>query len=86
MKIPIAALLLITALFSDLHVGETFPNLTLVNQFDEKTKVQTKDTTTLILSFRKEGKVTVITLKNNTITFIEFVEAKELDKVLNRVF
>jgi len=153
MKIFIAAFLLISTLSADLHVGENFPKLTLVDQFDAKTKVPTTGKATLIFSFekdvsseiktyldtkekdflslnnvmyisdisgmpslitswvaipkmkkftfkvslildekegkfidRKEGKVTVITLKNNTITSIEFVEAKALDKVLSRVF
>lgn len=153
MKIFIAAFLLISTLSADLHVGENFPKLTLVDQFDAKTKVPTTVKATLIFSFekdvsseiktyldtkekdflslnnvmyisdisgmpslitswvaipkmkkftfkvslildekegkfidRKEGKVTVITLKNNTITSIEFVEAKALDKVLSRVF
>lgn len=152
MKIFIAAFLLISTLYADLHVGESFPKLTLVDQFDTKTEIQTTGTTTLILSFekdvsseiksyldtkekdflrlnhvmyisdisgmpslitswfaipkmkkftfkvslildeeeakvidRKEGEVTVITLKNNTITSIEFVEAKALDSVVNRV-
>ncbi len=153
MKIFIAAFLIISTLSADLRVGESFPKLTLVDQFDTKTEIQTTGTTTLIISFekdvsseiksyldtkekdflthnhmmyisdisgmpslitswfaipkmkkftfkvslindekegilidRKEGKVTVITLKDNTITSIEFVEAKALDSVLNRVF
>ena len=152
MKIFIAAFLLISTLSADLHVGENFPKLTLVDQFDAKTKVPTTGRATLILSFEKdvsseiktyldtkekdfltlnnvmyisdisgmpsmitswfaipkmkkftfkvsliyeekesilidhkEGKVTVITLKDNTIRSMEFVEAKNLDKVLNRV-
>ncbi len=152
MKILITAFLLISTLFAELHVGETFPKLTLVDQFDAKTKVPTTGSTTLIFSFekdvssgiktyldrkekdfltlnnvmyisdissmpsfitswfaipkmkkftfkvsliydekegifidRKKGKVTVITVKDNTIRSIEFVEAKNLDKVLNRV-
>ena len=152
MKILITSLLLISTLFAELHVGEPFPKLTLVDQFDAKTKVPATGKATLILSFekdvsseiktyldtkekdflslnnvmyisdisgmpslitswvaipkmkkftfkvslilnekegkfidRKEGKVTVITLKNNTITSIEFVEAKALDRLLNKV-
>ncbi len=152
MKILITSFLLISTLFAELHVGESFPKLTLVDQFDSKTEVKKTGSTTLILSFekdvssaiktyldtkeknflplnnvmyisdisgmpsfitswiaipkmkkfnfkvslisdekegifidRKEGKVTVITLKDNTITSIEFIEAKNLDKVLNRV-
>ena len=152
MKILITSLLLISTLFAELHVGESFPELTLVDQFDTKTKVPTRGKVTLILSFekdvssgiktyldkkekdfltlnnvmyisdisgmpsfitswfaipkmkkfnfkvslindekegifidRKEGKVTVITVKDNTIRSIEFIEAKHLDKVLNRV-
>lgn len=152
MKMLITVFLLISTLFAELHVGEPFPNLTLVDQFDAKTKVPTTGKATLILSFekdvsskiktyldrkekdfltlnnvmyisdisgmpsfitswiaipkmkkftfkvsliydekegifidRKKGKVTVITLKDNTITSIEFIAAKNLDKVLNRV-
>ena len=142
-----------STLFAELDVGETFPKLTLVDQFDAKTEVKTTGNTSLILSFekdvsseiktyldtkekdfltlnnvmyisdisgmpsfitswiaipkmkkfnfkvslindekegifidRKEGKVTVITLKDNTIRSIEFIKARDLDKVLNRVF
>ena len=53
MKILIASLLLVSTLFAELKVGEAFPTLTLVDQFDVKTKIQTKGSTTLILSFEK---------------------------------
>ena len=149
MKILIASLLLASTLFAEIKVGEAFPTLTLVDQFDKKTEIQTKGTTTLLLSFekdvsssikkyidskekdfltknnimyisdissmpsfitswiaipkmkkftfnislindekealfidRKEEKVTVVKLKNNIIQTIDYVEAKDLDKVL----
>lgn len=53
-KIIISALLLVTSLFAELKVGDVFPSLTLVDQFDEKIKVQTEGTTTLMLSFEKD--------------------------------
>ena len=151
MKLLITSLLLISALSAELKVGKSFPALTLVDQFNEKTEVKTKGSGTLLLSFekdvsakiktyldakekdflalnnimyisdissmpsfitrmfalpkmkkfsfkvaliyddeealylnRKKGKVTVIRLKNNTITSIKFVEAKALDTALNR--
>ena len=149
MKILITSLLLISTLFAELKVGEAFPALTLVDQFDTKTEIQTKGSTTLLLSFekdvsssikkyidtkekdfltknnimyisdissmpsfitswlaipkmkkfdfkislindekealfldRKEGKVTVVTLKNNIIKTLNFVKAKDLDRFL----
>ena len=47
-------LLLMSTLFAEIKVGETFPKLTLVDQFDEKTEVKTKGSTTLLLSFEKD--------------------------------
>jgi len=149
MKILITSLLLISTLFAEIKVGEAFPTLTLVDQFDTKTEIQTKGSTTLLLSFekdvsssikkyidtkekdfltknnimyisdissmpsfitswlaipkmkkfdfkislindekealfldRKEGKVTVVTLKNNIIKTLNFVKAKDLDRFL----
>ena len=149
MKILITSLLLISTLFAELKVGEAFPALTLVDQFDTKTEIQRKGSATLLLSFekdvsssikkyidskekdflaknnimyisdissmpsfitsmfaipkmkkfdfkislindekealfldRKEGKVTVVTLKNNIIKTLNFVKAKDLDRFL----
>ena len=149
MKILITSLLLISTLFAEIKVGEAFPTLTLVDQFDTKTEIQTKGSTTLLLSFekdvsssikkyidakekdfltknnimyisdissmpsfitswiaipkmkkftfnislindekealfidRKEGKVTVVTLKNNIVKTLNFAKAKDLDKFL----
>jgi len=53
MKILITSLLLISTLFADLKVGETFPALTLVDQFDTKMIIKEKGSTTLLLSFEK---------------------------------
>ena len=149
MKILITSLLLVSTLFAEIKVGEAFPKLTLVDQFDVKTQINTKGSTTLLLSFekdvsasikayigskekdflnknnimyisdissmpsfitsmfaipkmkkftfsisliyeekeaklldRKEGKVSVITLKNNIVQTIRYSDAKDLDKVL----
>jgi len=149
MKILIISLLLISTLFGELKVGKSFPTLTLVDQFDTKTNIQKKGSTTLLLSFekavsssikkyidtkekdfliknnimyisdissmpsfitsmfaipkmkkfafkialihdekealfldRKEGKVTVVTVKDNIVKRLNFVNAKDLDKVL----
>ena len=149
MKILITSLVLMSTLFAEIKVGETFPTLTLVDQFDKKTEIKTKGSTTLLLSFekdvsssikkyidakekdfltknnimyisdissmpsfitswiaipkmkkftfnislindekealfidRKEGKVTVVTLKNNIVKTLNFAKAKDLDKFL----
>ena len=47
-------LLLMSTLFAEIKVGEAFPKLTLVDQFDEKTEVKQKGSTTLLLSFEKD--------------------------------
>ena len=54
MKILMTTLLLMSTLFAEIKVGEAFPKLTLVDQFDEKTEVKTKGSTTLLLSFEKD--------------------------------
>ncbi len=144
-----ASILLISAVFADLEVGETFPSLKLADQFKIEQEIKTKGATTLIFSFekdvsagikkyihkkekdflihnnimyisdissmpslitkmfaipkmkkfnfsvslirdekvgdfinRKKGKVTVIKLKDNSITDIKFVNAKALDEAL----
>jgi len=149
MKILITSLLLISTLFAELKVGESFPTLTLVNQFDTKMEIKKTGSTTLLLSFekgvsssiknyidskekgylaknniiyisdissmpsfitsmfaipkmkkfafkialinnekeasfldRKAGRVTVITLKNNIIRTIDYIKAKDLNKIL----
>lgn len=149
MKILITTLLLMSSLFAEIKVGDSFPKLTLVDQFSEKTEVTQKGTTPLLLSFekdvsadikkyletkekgfleannimyisdissmpllitrmfalpkmkkftfkvsliydekeaksitRKKGKVTVITLKDNRIQKIKFLEPKKLDTIL----
>ena len=148
-KIIIASLLLVSALFAELKVGDTFPSLTLVDQFDTKVEVKKEGDTKLLFSFekdisagikefldakdknflndnnityisdiskmpsfvtswfalpkmkkfdfkvaliydeeageliaRQEGKVSLITLKDNKITAIEFVAPKALDSIL----
>jgi len=57
-KILLTSLLLlglsVTTLTAEVKVGKDFPTLTLVDQFDKKTEVKTKGTTTLILSFEKD--------------------------------
>ena len=149
MKLLITCLLFISTLSAELKVGESFPTLTLVDQFNVKTEIKTKGSTTLLLSFekdvssqiktyldtkekyflstnsimyisdissmpsfitrmfalpkmkkftfkvalindekealfidRKKGKVSVVTLKNNRIQTIKFVEPKALDSIL----
>jgi len=149
MKILLTTLLLISALFAEIKVGDSFPKLNLEDQFSEKTEVKTKGSTTLLLSFekdvsadikkyigtkekgfleahnimyisdistmpslitrmfalpkmkkfsfkisliydekeaksisRQEAKVTVVTLKDNHIKKIMFIEPKKLDTVL----
>jgi len=47
-------LLLMSTLFAEIKVGDSFPKLTLQDQFDEKTEVKTKGATTLLLSFEKD--------------------------------
>jgi len=54
MKILMTTLLLMSTLFAEIKVGEAFPKLTLVDQFDEKTEVKQKGSTTLLLSFEKD--------------------------------
>ena len=54
MKILITTLLLMSTLFAEIKVGESFPKLTLVDQFNEKTEVKQKGSTTLLLSFEKD--------------------------------
>jgi len=53
-KIIIISLLLGTALFAKIKVGENFPTLTLVDQFNTKIEVKKEGTTKLILSFEKD--------------------------------
>jgi len=47
-------LLLVSALFAEIKVGEGFPAYNLVDQFDEKMEVKIDGNTTLILSFEKD--------------------------------
>jgi hypothetical protein len=54
MKILFATLLLISTLFADLKVGDTFPTLTLVDQFDEKVELPKEGSLKLLLSFEKD--------------------------------
>lgn len=54
MKILITCLLLISTLFAEQKVGDSFPKLTLVDQFNEKIKIKTNGSTTLLLSFEKD--------------------------------
>ncbi|CAA6807015.1 MAG: FAD/FMN-containing dehydrogenases [uncultured Sulfurovum sp.] len=54
MKILITTLLLISALFAEIKVGDGFPKLTLEDQFSKKTEVKQVGTTTLLLSFEKD--------------------------------
>jgi len=150
MKILLTTLLLLSSLFAEIKVGDTFPTLTLEDQFGEKIAIKQQGSSTLILSFekdvsadikkyistkekgflqtnnimyisdisgmpslitsmfalpkmkkfpfqisliydekeatsiaRQEGKVTVITLTDNQIKTIQFVEAEKLDTVLS---
>lgn len=43
-----------TNLTADVKVGESFPSLNLVDQYDEKREIKTKGSTTLMLSFEKD--------------------------------
>ena len=54
MKILFVILLLITSLFAELKVGDSFPTLTLVNQFDEKIELKKEGSLKIILSFEKD--------------------------------
>ena len=54
MKILMTTLLLMSTLIAEIKIGEAFPKLTLVDQFDEKTEVKQKGSTTLLLSFEKD--------------------------------
>lgn len=54
MKILITTLVLMSTLFAEIKVGEFFPKLTLVDQFNKKTEVKKKGSTTLLLSFEKD--------------------------------
>ena len=54
MKILFVTLLLITSLFAELKVGDSFPTLTLVNQFDEKIELKKEGSLKIILSFEKD--------------------------------
>ena len=69
MKLLITCLLFISTLSAELKVGETFPTLTLVDQFNEKTKIKTKGSSTLLLSFEKDVSAEVKT----------YLDAKEKD-------
>lgn len=53
MRIIIVILLLISALFADLKIGDTFPNLSLIDQFGKKVKIRSKGRTKVIVSFEK---------------------------------
>ena len=57
-KILLTSLLLlglsVTTLTAEVKVGKAFPTLSLVDQFDKKTEVKTKGSTTLMLSFEKD--------------------------------
>ena len=54
MKFIMMMLLLVSALFAEIKVGEGFPAYNLVDQFDEKMEVKMDGNTTLILSFEKD--------------------------------
>jgi hypothetical protein len=150
MKILIACLLFINILSAEIKVGEQFPVLTLVDQYNHAIEIRTKGKITLLLSFEKKvstqiqqyletkgkdfldtnnlmyisdisgmpsfvtrmfalpkmksfsfkialiydeneakflsrenKKVSLVTLENNRIKTIKFVEPKDLDAVLN---
>ena len=53
-KIIIASLILVSSLFAELTVGNVFPTLTLVDQFDEKIEVKKEGKTQLLISFEKD--------------------------------
>ena len=59
MKIILTMLLFISTLFADLKVGEAFPSLTLVDQFDANITINQETKTTLLLSFEKEVSKTI---------------------------
>ena len=53
-KIIMTSLLLGSTLFAEIKVGDNFPNLTLLDQFDTKMEVKKEGATKLILSFEKD--------------------------------
>ena len=54
MKILFVSLLMISSLFAELKVGDSFPSLTLVDQFDEKVELKKEGSLKIILSFEKD--------------------------------
>ena len=69
MKLLMTCLLFISTLFAEVKVGESFPTLTLVDQFNTKTEIKTKGSTTLLLSFEKDVSAEIKT----------YLDAKEKD-------
>lgn len=53
-KVITVTLLLMSSLFAELKVGDAFPSLALVDQFDEKVEILTQGERQLIFSFEKE--------------------------------
>lgn len=54
MKSIILFFVLMGLLFAEIKVGDTFPKLNLVNQYNIPTQIKTKGSFTLILSFEKD--------------------------------
>ena len=54
MKILFVSLLMISSLFAELKVGDSFPSLTLVDQFDEKVELKKEGSLKMIFSFEKD--------------------------------
>jgi len=54
MKIILTILLFISSLFPEVKVGENFPTLKLIDQFDHKVDFSQESNATLLLSFEKD--------------------------------
>ena len=72
-KFIIITLLLGSTLFAELKVGESFPNLTLLDQFDEKIEVKKEGIAKLVLSFEKDVSLGIK----------DFLDTKEKNYLIN---
>ena len=84
MKAIIITILLINTLFAELKVGDTFPTISLIDQFDKKIEIQTKGTSLIMVSFEKEVSKAINAfldtkdkkfLKDNNITYISDISS-----------
>ena len=79
MKTIIITILLISTLFAELKIGDTFPTIPLIDQFDKKIELPMKGSTVVMVSFEKEVSKAINAfleskdkafLKENNITYI----------------